>query len=484
MSSKYSLPGSIAVKSWGFGTGTNLKSSSVKMSDFARHLKRQMVEGNDIKRGDVTLTVVTRTPPGEEEGEVEVKAQCEVAIGEETGQIKLEIWAKKPGTESTVQISKGKRVDIKFKNAALETIIIPDLKSFIDGELVPSKKETKSFKCNMCDVSTRSELYLKLHIRKVHESEDLQCDSCSYKASESSILRGHIMTKHNKMESQFHCSTEGCDFKCGSNNDLKLHITASHDSSLCSFCGEYFISERFLRQHMDDAHIADTENVMKRQLSSSSRCEPKPKQVKPDSEQANLSELVVVLEKKLNESEAVIKDKEATLFEYKVLIDELMDKNTKLESERLNMLDTNTKFQNKMIEKNTRLEEKVKELKELIEPDNEMEQLTTLLAGKNQSYARTVTGSVPKTNIKKVCGVCRLVCETDRKYKNHMKSHNSEGDWCCDKCDFQTNTKTELDKHMSSFVHEVHDERKTEPLINSITVKCTVCEDTFWNKTE
>ena len=84
------------------------------MSDFAQHLKRQMVEGNHIKRGDVTLTVVTRTPPGEEEGEVEVKAQCEVAIGEETGQIKLEIWAKKPGTESTVQISKGKGVDIKF----------------------------------------------------------------------------------------------------------------------------------------------------------------------------------------------------------------------------------------------------------------------------------------------------------------------------------------------------------------------------------
>ena len=99
MSSKYSLPGSIAVKSWGFGTGTNLKSTSVKISDFTQHLKRQMVEGNQIKRGDVTLTVTSRNPPVEEEGKVEVKAQCEVKIGEETGQIKLEIWAKKPGTE-------------------------------------------------------------------------------------------------------------------------------------------------------------------------------------------------------------------------------------------------------------------------------------------------------------------------------------------------------------------------------------------------
>ena len=112
------------------------------MSDFAQHLKRQMVEGNQIKRGDVTLTVVSRSPPSEEEGEVEVKAHCEVAISEETGGIKLEIWAKKAGTESTVQISKSKGVDIKFQNAALKSIIIPALKSFIDSEMVPSTKGT------------------------------------------------------------------------------------------------------------------------------------------------------------------------------------------------------------------------------------------------------------------------------------------------------------------------------------------------------
>ena len=269
-----------------------------------------MVEGNQIKRGDVTLKVVSRSPPSEEDGEVEVKAQCEVEIGEETGGIKLEIWAKKAGTESTVQISKSKGVDIKLKNAALESIIIPALKIFIDGEMVRSKKETQTYKCNMCDVSTRSELYLKLHIRKVHEAEDLQCDSCSYKASYSSILRGHIMTKHNQMESQFHCNTEGCDFKCGSNNDLKLHITASHDSSLCSFCGENFSSERFMRQHMGDVHIADTENIMKRQLSTSLKSEPQSKHVKPDSELVNMNELVI-LTKNLEESETIIKDKEA-----------------------------------------------------------------------------------------------------------------------------------------------------------------------------
>ena len=100
------------------------------MSDFAQHLKRQMVEGNQVTRGAVTLSVTSRTPPAEEDGQVEVKALCEATIGNETGQVKLEIWAKPPGTESTVQISKGKGVDIKIKNTVLDNILIPARKSF------------------------------------------------------------------------------------------------------------------------------------------------------------------------------------------------------------------------------------------------------------------------------------------------------------------------------------------------------------------
>ena len=64
----------------------------------------------------------------------------------------------------------------------------------------------------------------------------------------------------------------------------------------------------------------------------------------------------------------------------------------------LNMLDTNTKFENEIIEKNTILEEEVRVLKEQLKPDDEIEQLTTLMAGKNRSYSRTVTGTIPKTS--------------------------------------------------------------------------------------
>ena len=130
MSSKYGLPASITVKSWSFGASTNIKSSSSKMSDFAQHMKRQMVEGNQLTRGGVTISITSRTPPSDEDSEVEVKALCEATTENETGQIKLEIWAKPPGAESTVQISKGKGVDIKLKNAVFENILLPTLKSF------------------------------------------------------------------------------------------------------------------------------------------------------------------------------------------------------------------------------------------------------------------------------------------------------------------------------------------------------------------
>ena len=166
-----------------------------------------------------------------------------------------------------------------------------------------------------------------------------------------------------------------------------------------------------------------------------------------------------------------------------------------------------------MLEKNTKLEEKIKALKEQIEPDDEMDQLVTLMAEKNKSYSRTAQGAIPKVSTKKICEVCRLVCETEKKYQNHVKSHTSDGDWMCNKSDFKTNTKSNLDIHISTFVHEVYDERRTpkhtcanfDLKTNTKTaldthicrakhpertdnvfknVSCAVCNGTFGNKTE
>ena len=48
------------------------------------------------------------------------------------------------------------------------------------------------------------------------------------------------------------------------------------------------------------------------------------------------------------------------------------------------MLDVNTKLENEMIERNSKLELEVQDLKIQIEPDDEVEQLAILMAGKKQ----------------------------------------------------------------------------------------------------
>ena len=109
-----------------------------------------------------------------------------------------------------------------------------------------------------------------------------------------------------------------------------------------------------------------------------------------------------------------------------------------------------------------------------------------------------------------------MICETERKYQNQIKSHNSDEDWSCHKCDFKTNSKTNQETHLSTFVHKVHDERKTAKYTctscdfqtntktafdthvcrakqttkktdtpnDTLKVNCTVCEEKFSNKKE
>ena len=148
-----------------------------------------------------------------------------------------------------------------------------------------TKKETSEieerFKCEHCDVSTKSKLYLKLHTEKIHVVDELQCNDCSYKAKDKDILKGHVMTKHFPVDVQEHCKEIECDFKCGSLNDLQLHTVASHDTSLCKFCGETYSSERYLRQHIDEKHIFDTETNLKREISTNSKVEPPAKHERP-----------------------------------------------------------------------------------------------------------------------------------------------------------------------------------------------------------
>ena len=210
------------------------------------------------------------------------------------------------------------------------------------------------------------------------------------------------MSKHFPLEVIHKCSETNCDFKCVSEEDFKLHITSSHNSNLCTFCGKTSSSERFLRQHIDDKHIAETDTDLKRELSMSSKCAPPAKHVRSIQE-VNEKELILLAQNNsLNEHIKLLNNNYETLMlernekdqqmehfkgmlaESQIIIEELLTKNTDIENERLQMLDVNTKLENEMIERNSKLELEVRDLKRQIEPDDEVEQLAILMAGKKQ----------------------------------------------------------------------------------------------------
>ena len=213
-----------------------------------------------------------------------------------------------------------------------------------------------------------------------------------------------------------------------------------------------------------------------------------------------LNDNIKILTKDRDDKDQKMEHYKAMVTESQKVIEELLTKNENTEKDVLTMIETNTKLENTLIERSSKLEIEIKDLKKQLEPDDEVEQLVVLMAGKNQSYARTVAGEEPRTTKNIICEVCHLICETQTKYQNHVKSHNTDGDWKCTKCDFQSNSKEALSTHKcreeeichincnSDTKHKNHaknnKEKKaaTEDILNNI--EYNVCADKFPNKTE
>ena len=78
-----------------------------------------------------------------------------------------------------------------------------------------------------------------------------------------------------------------------------------------------------------------------------------------------------------------------------------------------------------------------------------------LLEGKISGFSRTGPQSQPiaKSNVKKViqcnkCDVCKKFFDSKDALEKHEHSHNEDGDWNCDNCGFEANSKQLLDKHI------------------------------------
>ena len=111
-----------------------------------------------------------------------------------------------------------------------------------------------NFKCNKCDYSSDKPIYLKQHIKKVHDFAIVKCEypQCTFQSKSKIYLKTHVDKDHKDI--RYFCDI--CDFQSYSKRAIKLHKEKVHEKkyrykcTLCD-CKSYFPSE--IRQHLNSS---------------------------------------------------------------------------------------------------------------------------------------------------------------------------------------------------------------------------------------
>lgn len=88
---------------------------------------------------------------------------------------------------------------------------------------------SKDFVCPICPAKSFARKYdLTRHMNICHE-RNFECDVCGKKFGQKSVLKSHVVTVHQKLQS-FACDC--CGLKFGTNSSMKRHRQAKHSSEL------------------------------------------------------------------------------------------------------------------------------------------------------------------------------------------------------------------------------------------------------------
>jgi rubrerythrin len=83
--------------------------------------------------------------------------------------------------------------------------------------------------CQVCDFSTSSGRYLKVHMKAVHDKiKDFNCPHCDFKASHQSTITKHVKYVHDKIQ-EHKCPQ--CDLRFSSKYNICSHIDSIHEKS-------------------------------------------------------------------------------------------------------------------------------------------------------------------------------------------------------------------------------------------------------------
>ena len=85
----------------------------------------------------------------------------------------------------------------------------------------------KPFKCDLCEVTFSNSSNLKRHVVSVHDKKkSFECDICEVSFSHKSLLKKHVASVHEKNK-QFKC--EICEKPFSKKGLVKRHISSVHE---------------------------------------------------------------------------------------------------------------------------------------------------------------------------------------------------------------------------------------------------------------
>ena len=83
-----------------------------------------------------------------------------------------------------------------------------------------------------------------------------------------------------------------------------------------------------------------------------------------------------------------------------------------------------------------------------------------------------------RNEIQVTCSICKEKFNTEDELQEHRVRHKKDGDWNCNDCAFQTNSKDSLKLHLES----THHSSQLIPMPENQKFNCNLCESKFYNK--
>ena len=178
----------------------------------------------------------------------------------------------------------------------------------------------KQFKCNMCVYKAKTQSELKEHMKIQHENTAcIKCKDCDYVAKEQHDLEKHNLMTHGKDEGN---PCDFCDYKTTMQSVLEEHKKLIHKLQIfsCTICGYIVYNESVLENHKNEKHKENLKRT-KETVSPSSSPPRKKQEMDENVESVELMDfeieadslIVKMLETRIKELEAVVKDKDEVI---------------------------------------------------------------------------------------------------------------------------------------------------------------------------